>query len=149
MKLNIKKMIKKIVDDGNVDEMYELSDILDEVMQDIKDYSSEKYKDYEMKLYKMAYGCNLSEDMAEDIVSNMQPYGQKWSMQETRQLQDEYGLMDINPIDFYVVINSAYNDYRELFRDNIDMYVGFTRMFINDEDAKKDKVFKYFTTIPK
>lgn len=146
---NVKKMIEKIVDDGNVEEMHELSYVLQEVLDILKDYNPDKYKEYEMYLYKMAYGCNLSQDMAEEIVSKMQPYGEKWSIQATRQIQDEYGLQHLNPIDFYVVINSAYNDYSELFRDNVDMYVKFTQLFMEDEDAKKDKVFLYFTKIPK
>jgi hypothetical protein len=140
-------MIEKIVDDGDVEEMHELSCVLVEVLDILKDYNPNKYKEYEMHLYKMAYGCNLSQDMAEEIVSKMQPYGEKWSIQATRQIQDEYGLQHLNPIDFYVVINSAYNDYSELFRDNVDMYVKFTQLFMEDEDAKKDKVFLYFTKI--
>lgn len=144
---NVKKMIEKIVDDGSVEEMHELSYVLQEVLDILKDYNPDKYKEYEMHLYKMAYGCNLSQDMAEEIVSKMQPYGEKWSIQATRQVQDEYGLQHLNPIDFYVVINSAYNDYSELFRDNVDMYVKFTQLFMEDEDAKKDKVFLYFTKI--
>jgi hypothetical protein len=51
--------------------------------------------------------------------------------------------------DFFVVINSAFNDYRDLFGDDLSNYVKFTDEFINDEDAKKGKVFKYFTTIVK
>ena len=46
-------------------------------------------------------------------------------------------------------MNSAYNDYRDLFDDNLDMYVHFTKKFINDEDAKEGKVFTYFMKIPK
>ena len=44
-------------------------------------------------------------------------------------------------------MNSAYNDYRDLFNDNIEMYVRYSRDFILDEDAKNNKVFKYFTQI--
>jgi len=146
--MHIKKMIEKIVDDGDVGEMHELSDILEEVIEIIKNYDPSKYKYYEMCIYRMAYGSNFTEDMARDIVSKMQPYGEHWNMEQSRQVQDEYGLQNLNPINFYIVINSAYNDYRELFRDNMDMYVKFTQLFMEDEDAKKDKTFIYFTKIP-
>ena len=146
---NIKKMIEKIVDDGSVEEMHELSDVLQDLMKIVQNYSPEKYKEYEICLYKMAYGSNFTPDMAQDIVSRMQPYGEHWNMEQTRQVQDEYGMQHLNPIDFYIVLNSAYNDYRELFRDNMDMYVKFTQLFMEDEDGKKDKVFLYFTKIPK
>lgn len=144
----VKKMIQKIANDGNINEMEELSDILDEVICVIKDYDEQLYEKYKMELYRMAYGDKLNEEMAEKIVSKMRPYKQRWSLEETRSMQEEYGIMDIDEYDFFVVINSAFNDFRNLFEDNIDMYIRYTEDFINDEDAKEGKVFRYFTTIP-
>jgi hypothetical protein len=144
---NIKEYIRKIVDEGNIEDMHTLSDILSEVIDIVKDYDMDCYKKYEMELYKMAYGETLSKDMAENIVSKMRPYGKRWNIEETENVQRQYGLNNINPIDFYVVLNSAYNDYKDLFDENIDMYVRFVNDFINDEDAKQGKVFKYFTQI--
>lgn len=143
----VKKMIQKIANDGNINEMEELSDILDEVICVIKDYDEQLYEKYKMELYRMAYGDKLNEEMAEKIVSKMRPYKQRWSLEETRNMQEEYGIMDIDEYDFFVVINSAFNDFRNLFEDNIDMYIRYTEDFINDEDAKEGKVFRYFTTI--
>lgn len=145
--MHIEKMIRKIVDEGSRAEMEELSDILEEVINLIKEYDEQKYKKYETKLYKMAYGEVLSEDMAEDIVFRMRPYGEKWTLDQTEQIQRDYGMENIRPSDFYVVLNSAYNDYRDVFGDSLDTYVRYTNAFINDEDAKESKVFKYFTEI--
>ena len=64
-------------------------------------------------------------------------------------IQERYGLEHLKSSDFYTVMNSAYNDYHDIFGDNIDMYINFTRDFIEDEDAKDGKVFIYFTTIPR
>ena len=100
-----------------------------------------------MELYKMAYGETLSREMAEHIVKKMRPYGIKWDLEQTRQIQEQYGIDNIRAIDFYVVLNSAFNDYNNLFGDDIERYIKFTIDFINDEDAKQGKVFKYFTTI--
>ena len=33
------------------------------------------------------------------------------SIEETKSVQNDFGVVDINPIDFYIVLNSAYNDY--------------------------------------
>lgn len=145
----VKKMIQKIADDGDRQEMEELSDILDEVICVIKSYDETLYEDYKMKLYRMAYGNTLNKDMAEKIVSKMRPYKEHWTLDETRDVQYQYGISNIDEYDFYVVMNSAYNDYKDLFEDNIDMYVKYTEDFINDEDAKDGKVFLYFTTIPR
>lgn len=51
----IKEYIRKIVDDGNIEEMYELSDILDEVTHVVKQFDENLYKKYKMELYRMAY----------------------------------------------------------------------------------------------
>ena len=143
----IKEYIRKIVDDGSIEEMYKLSDTLDEVLHTLKQYDESLYDKYKMELYGMAYGDVLNEEMAKDIILKMRPYGEKFSLEQSKEIQERYGMNSINPIDFWVVINSAYNDQRDLLGDNIEMYAIYTKNFIMDEDAKKGKVFKYFTTI--
>lgn len=145
--MEIEEYIERIVDNGNVEDMRTLSYILKELMLVIKKYDKECYEKYEMELYKMAYGNTLSKEMAEKITNKMKPYGEKWSLNETMDLQERYGFENIKSTDFYVVMNSAYNDYHDLFGDDIEMYLKFTKDFINDEDAKDGKVFIYFTTI--
>ena len=141
--MHIKKYIQMIVENGRQEDMEELSDILDETINIIKEYDHSLYDKY-----KMAYGNSFDEEMAEDIIRNMKPYGMRFSIEDSRQIQSQFGLDNINPIDFWIVINSAYNDYRDLFEDNLEMYARYARDFIEDEDAKQDKVFVYFTTIP-
>ena len=146
--MDIEKIIQKIVNNGKVEDMHELSDILEDVLEDLQNYDKEVYKKYELDLYEMAYGCILDMNMAKDIVNNMKPYGEHWTIEQTSRMQHDYNL-NFRDEDFYVVINSAYNDYRDLFNDNIESYIRYTNDFINDEDAIKDKVYIYYTTIPK
>lgn len=146
--MDIEKYIEEIVDNGKIEDMQELSDMLEDTMEIIKDYDKECYKDFEMKLYKMAYGNHLNKSMAQDIVNKMRPYGQRWSYEESRNLQEQRGIKDIDPIEFFVVMNSAYNDYKDLFNEDLESYMRFTIDFIKDEDAKQDKVFIYYTEIP-
>ena len=147
--MNIRKYIKKIVDDGSQQEMEKLADILEEVIEDMQEFDPQSYHKYEMCLYKMAYGDKLTEDLAKEIVDKMKPYGMRWTLQESENIQREYGIDNIDSVDFFVVINSAFNDYRDLFGDDLTNYVKYTDAFINDEDAKKNKVFLYFISIPK
>lgn len=142
--MDIEEIIQVIVDNGRIEDMRTLSDMLEDTLEELQNYDKECYDKSLMELYKMAYGNTLNKQMAEEIVANMRPYGQRWSMQETQEIQDRYGIDNIRAVDFYVVMNSAFNDYRNLFDDNTDMYVKFTMDFINDEDAKEGKVFKYF-----
>lgn len=147
--MDIDDYIERIIEKGDIRDMNTLSDILEELMKVVKDYDTECYKKYEMELYKMAYGNTLSKELAEKIVDKMKPYGEKWTMNETMDIQERYGLDRIKSSDFYTILNSAYNDFNNLFDDDIDMYVRYAEDFINDEDAVEGKVFLYFTTIPR
>ena len=146
--MEIEDYIEKIVDNGRVEDMKELSDMLEDTMEIINKYDERCYKEMEMKLYKMAYGNVLNKKMAEEIVHKMNPYGMRWTFEETKDLQRQYGVDNINPVDFFIVMNSAFNDYRDLFQNNVEDYIKFTIDFIEDEDAKQDKIFLYYTTIP-
>ena len=146
--MDIDKIIQKIIDNGKLEDMHELSDILEDVLEELQDFDAEFYRKNLMELYEMAYGCVLTEEMAKDIVSKMKPFGEKWTIQQTESMQQDYKL-NLRPMDFYVVINSAYNDFKNIFSDNIELYIRYAEDFINDEDAVKDKVYLYYTTIPK
>ena len=147
--MDIEEYIEKIVDNGKIEDMQELSDMLEDTMEIIKDYDKECYKDFEMKLYKMAYGSHLNKSMAEDIVHKMRPFGERWSYEEAESIQRQRGINDIDTPSFYTVLNSAYNDYKDIFSEDVEGYIRFTIDFIKDEDAKEGKVFKYFTEIVK
>ncbi len=153
--MDIRDCIQKIAEDGDLSEMIKLSEILVDLMEIIKQYDEEAYKRYEMHIYKMAYGTVLSRQMAEEIVSKMKPYGKRWSIEETKQIQEQYGIDNIRPVDFFVVMNSKFNDSRDTVEkfakdkeEELDMYISLTRDFILDEDAKEGKIFFYFTQIP-
>lgn len=145
--MDIEEIIQKIVDNGKVEDMKTLSDILEDTMEELEKYDKDCFDKYTMKLYKMAYGNVLNKEMAEEVVSKMRPYGERWDIEEIQSIMEQYNINGVRIIDFYIVINSAYNDYRNLFEDDIEKYVRFTMDFIQDEDAKMDKVFLYFTEI--
>lgn len=147
--MDVQDYIEIIVDNGDIQSMCELSYMLEDAMEDVKRNDEKRYRAYALKLYKLAYGEKLNRDLAEDIVSKMRPYGLRWTLEEVRELQNRYGFKDINATDMFVVINSAYNDYRDIFGDNVEMYLKYAVDFIKDEDAGEGKVFKYFTTIPR
>lgn len=145
--MDIEEIIQRIVDNGRLEDMKELSDMLEDTLEIIEKYDKECYDKYLMQLYKMAYGTTFTRQMAEQIVSKMRPFGQRWSLEEIQRFQDEFGIDNVRTTDFYIVANSAYNDFRDLFGDDIEKYIKFTMDFIQDEDAKIDKVFLYYTTI--
>ena len=145
--MDIEEVIQRIIDNGRIEDMHELSDILEDTMEEIKKYDRECYDKYAMKLYKMAYGNTFTRKMAEEIVSKMRPVGRRWSIEDIQHIQEQYGLENIPTTSIFIVMNSAYNDYRDLFGDELENYIKFTVDFIHDEDAKPDKVFMYYTTL--
>ena len=141
--------MEKILSDGNKEEMEELRKVFDKAMYKLKELDKDEYDHLELWLYKTAYGKVLNEDMARNIIMKMQPYGMHWTLEQTKEVQAENGLSSIRPCEFWAVMNMAYNDYHDIFDDNLEMYVKYAKDFIEDEDAKEGKVFTYFTQIPK
>ena len=145
--MEIRTYINKTVEEGTDEDMEKLSDVMIDLIYDLKRYDEEKAHKYKMCLYKIAYGEVLSKEMAEDIVENMKPDGEHWTLEQTTSVKNQYGFTDIRDIDFWVVMNSAYNDYKDIFKDNLDIYAKWSYDFIKDVDAKNNKVFNYFTKI--
>ena len=151
----IREYIDKIGENRKQEDMEKLGDMLAELIYMTKESHHEIYEKYKMCLYTMAYGKVLNEEMAEEIVEDMKPAGEHWNMETTTAVKNQYGIKDISDIDFYVVMNSKYNDNKDTvdrFADTedkkLDMYVSLTKDFVHDPDAKEGKVFTYFTKIP-
>lgn len=146
--MQIRKYIDKIGENKKPEDMQELGDMLAELIYMTKESHPDIYEKYKMKLYVMAYGKVLTKDMAEDIVHKMKPAGEHWNIETTNSVKAQYGLNNISDVDFYIVMNMAWNDYKDIFGEELEMYVNYSKAFIEDEDAKKGKVFIYFTKIP-
>lgn len=153
--MEIKKYIDKIVEEGTDEDMEKLSDIMIDLIYDLKRYDEEKAHKYKMELYEMAYGKVLTKEMAEEIVSKMKPFGEYWDFETTTVVKNKVGIKDISDIDFYVVMNSKYNDNKDTVESFVDtdekqleMYISLTKDFVLDTDAKEGKVYTYFMEIP-
>ena len=147
--MKIKEYIEKIVENGKQEDMKELSEMLDEAIVKVKLTEPDCYKKYKMKLMGMAYNYKFDNDMAKEIVNNMRPLGEYWNIDTTNKVKNDYRL-NTDDCEFYIVMNSLVNDYGNIInKDDVEMYVKMANAFINDDDASKDKVWKYFTIIPK
>ena len=130
--------------------MKELENVMIDTITYLKTLDSEEYEDIECELYEISEGKVLNEEKAKCIIENMKPYGMKWQLSETEQIRKENGLTNIRPVDFWIVMNSAYNDFHDNWLGNdLIQYVKYTEDFINDADADEAKVYLYFTRIPK
>lgn len=154
--MGIRKYIEKIRENKKTEDMQKLGDMLADLIDMTKESHPDIYEKYKMCLYEMAYGKVLTKDMAEEIVSKMKPYGEYWDYDTTTAVKNQFGIKDITDVDFYVVMNSKYNDNKDSVEkfitdegQQLEMYISLTKDFVNDIDAKEGKVYTYFMTIPK
>ena len=143
--MEIKKYIKKIMSSDSE----EKKDKLAHWMCDVIEYIDGDLEEIEREVYEISEGRVLNQEKAEMLIKNMKPFGMKWTLEDTEGVRKQYGFEDIRPIDFWIVMNSAYNDYNDLFGDNLEYYAKYSKDFIKDEDAKEDKVYYYFSMIPR
>ena len=142
--------IDRIINSNDSKKMKELENIMVDTITYLKTLDPEEYEDIECELYEISEGKVLNEEKAKYIIENMKPYGMKWQLSETEQIRKENGLTNIRPVDFWIVMNSAYNDFHDNWLGNdLTQYVKYTEDFINDADANEAKVYLYFTCIPK
>lgn len=145
----IKEYIRKIVDDGNIEEMYKLSDMLDELAHTVKQFDKDLYKKYKMELYEIAYGKVLTDNMKREWVKEMKPTS-KWTEEEVKSIVFQYGI-EIPYMSAFVILNMLYSDMKSVFGDGNDeeslrKYLQGINDWYFDEDAKVDgeeKLFNY------
>lgn len=147
--MEIKQYIEKIVESGEKEDMKELSDMLDEAIVKLKITDPDCYKRYKIRLMGMAYNYKFDKTAAEDIVEKMRPLGMYWDIETTSKIRKEHGF-NVDDNDFYIVMNSLVNDYFKIIdKTDNETYARMANAFINDEDAVKNKIWIYYTKIPK
>lgn len=147
--MDIEEYIEKIIDNGKIEDMQELSEMLEDTMEIIKDYDKDCYKDFEMKLYVLANGKVLTDNMKREWVKEMRPMS-KWTEEEVKNIASQYGF-EVPYMSAFVILNMLYSDMKSAFGDGNDeeslkRYLRGTNDWYFDEDAKVDgeqKLFNY------
>jgi Glu-tRNA(Gln) amidotransferase subunit E-like FAD-binding protein len=134
----MKKYLDMIIKSGKKEDMDCLGDILVELMYELKESNPKEYKH---KIVGMAYNYTIDDDLAHEIVEDMRPKGEYWSKETVESVVGN--VSNLNEI--YVVMNSLVNDYADIISpDDVDTYVKMTNAWLNDVDAKPNKVWHYF-----
>ena len=142
----VKQYLEKIGESKDQEKMKKLGEMFEELMAKLKEGHLEMYKEYKMCLYEMAYGYMLTEEMAQNWIYSMKPFGMKWNLEQIKSVIEEQKL-SVEPIDFWAIMNAMYNDYNELFGEEVNTYVKLSIDFLKDEDAKPNKVYNYWKYI--
>lgn len=143
----LEENIQKIVDDGDVREMKELSNILIKAANIIYAYDEKEGKEIEMQIHEMAWGKKLTDEMKRQWVSNMKPSA-RWSEEEIREIVDNYDI-DIPVLSVYVIMNMFYSDQRKSLEDEeeermLKRYIDATTGWYYDSDATNTEEAKLY-----
>lgn len=138
----MKEYINKIVMNGKQEDMDCLSDMLVDLLYELKETDFNKFKMYKTKLKGMAYDYKIDKELAKDIVEDMKPLGEYWNMETVYSVigNDMHRLEDM-----YVVMNSLVNDYGTIISgDDAETYVKMAHLWLDDVDGKQNKIWWYF-----
>lgn len=97
-----------------------------------------------------ADGTSLTKQDAESWVSRMKnadgSVGAHWTMDKTEQARTQRGL-NCDPVKFWVAMNMMYSDYCEVAKknnaDTVDFFADMAKAFLDDADARPDKLALY------
>lgn len=138
----MKKYLERIVSIGKPEDMDCLGDILIDSLYEMKEYDHDKFKKYKNKIKGMAYEYKIDEELAKEIVEDMKPLGEYWSMET---IANVIGVDAHRLEDMYVVMNSLANDYQNVINlEEAETYVKMARAWLDDVDACDNKVWWYF-----
>lgn len=125
-----------------------IKELIDMLMCDAKTKNYGLYEHIEGKMYEMAYGKKISEEMAKKWVDNMKPVGRYWTMEQTTKAMTDLGY-NHDKIDFFVVANMMKNDYADLTAEDDALALKMAHDWLNDKDARDCKLYQYWKHVIK
>lgn len=137
-----RKLIEKMKERAAHEDVCALADVAEMLLDNIKESEPGFYAHAESVLYEAYYGKVLTKELAEKKIHCMKPYGMKWTEEQTTEVMRQHGF-NLDPVSFWYVMNMAYNDYHGMFDEDVEKYAMFSKMFIEDKDAKEGKVYTY------
>lgn len=147
--MKIREYISKIGENKKIEDMQELGDMLADIIYEMKESHHELYEKYKMKLYIMANGKVLTDDMKREWVKEMKPMA-KWTEEEVKSVVSQYGIK-VPYMSAYVILNMLYSDMKNALgsgddEESLKRYLQATNDWYFDEDSKVDgeeKLFNY------
>lgn len=124
----------------------DLECMFSDLISDVRDKNPELASKYLDELEDYIYSISLEE--AQFIVKEMKPIGEKYSYEIVESTLANKELEESDVIDYYLVMNMFYNDYKTVLdkynMNSKEIITEFATAFIEDEDAPKYKTEKYF-----
>lgn len=128
----------------------ELISVIEEMINDLKSVGmTAQYDKYKNKVEEKVY--HVTPDKARQITRKMRPYGEMYPMDTVKTMMVSNGVPydEAQCVKYYLSMNMYANDARQVAEENnmpLDKFCFvMAKTFINDVDACKYKVEKYFT----
>lgn len=139
------KDVIRIIAEKTTD-MTEVTEIMDCVMDKIKERIPDLYRETMHELKGIAY--EITPDEARRIVKAMRPHGQRWDYDTIKSFIETKGT-STKTCEYYLCMNMAYNDYHKTADivgrgEDPEFYFSIAHDFIEDVDGKDFKVERYF-----
>lgn len=96
----------------------------------------------------------LTPEMADRWVVGMEnadgTRGAHWSMEATEKVRKDHGIAE-DPLKWWITMNMMYSDYcgvaEKLGISSLDFYACMSVAFLDDKDARPDKLYRYYEYI--
>ena len=123
-----------------------LEGVVNSMLEDLSEERSPLVDKYEDLICEMLYYIDESEAM--EIVKKMKPFGEVYTMESVEEALTKANINYDDIVEYYLCTNMFYNDYKtypDSKRLDINEFcIEMSKLFINDSDAPKYKVEKYF-----
>lgn len=145
----VKEYMKKIITKGKQEDMEELGEIFEEMFYELEEYDEKMFDKIGTKMYIMANGKVLTDDMKREWVKEMKPMA-KWTEEEVKSVASSYN-SKVPYMSAFVIMNMLYSDMKSALgsgddEESLMKYLQATNDWYFDEDAKVDgeeKLFNY------
>lgn len=121
-----------------------------------RSYHEREGREHERHEDHPAMDHKLDEETAKEWTQHMEnadgTKGPHWSMDQVKQVAAQKNISE-DPLDFWVAINMMYSDYCVMAKkhnvNTVDFYVDMAKAFLDDKDAKPDKLGRYYHAVVK
>lgn len=135
------EIVRKYSEKATKNQMEHLTDITNDFIE--KPYDKALFFDKIENVF-----CKfLTEKQAKDLVSKMinedGTKGEKWSMEIIKQVwthpeeSDKYNFAEV-----YYTMNMVYSDYFTMYKEQTELYIEHTYLFLTDKDFQKEGISK-------
>lgn len=140
---NLNHLVELVLRDSKLQEDQIISILTDAIT------TQKEEKQIFLDLYTFAYGFNITEEVAETIVSEL-PAGERFTIQDAQEYEEKLCATteEISAAEFYLVMNSMYSQYaRTMCKYNIadfTVYADLAVDWFSDHNSDINKTFNFF-----